>query len=266
MLAVHNVSPASQRVNTTKSVSKHCSSDSDSDAPIYKHKRFKLDTTNYCGLESHLREMNVETENGEISPEEMVNSTPSFLSQFGSNRKRNANSFNSSSPLRSQFAASSSQSSSPVSRSKATTQQQRNSLFDSRKQQPNFNTIFNTNQSTPTSTSTSKEYSSVKVDSTLKRVFEKKYNYKRRLRHLPSQEQNQQLSPTSISLKNLNNRVHLADALAIMEEMLMDKEEKLREEFHLELQNKLAEQYEQFVRYNEDAVRSKLDNSCSYLS
>merc|ERR1711953_1232988 len=75
MLAVHNVSPASQRVNTAKSVSKHCSSDSDSEPPIFKHKRLKFDT-NYCGLESPLREMNVETENGEISPEEMVNSTP----------------------------------------------------------------------------------------------------------------------------------------------------------------------------------------------
>merc|ERR1711879_760582 len=261
MLAVHNVSPASQRVNTSKSVSKHCSSDSDSEPPIFTNKRFKFDT-NYCGLESTLREMNVETENGEISPEEMINSTPTFLSQFGSNRKRNANSFNSSSPLRSQFAATP-----QAPRTLKSTTQSRNLLFDSRKQQQqNFNSILNTNQTTPSSTSTSKDLNTVKVDSALKRAFEKKYNYKRRLRHLPSQEQNQQTSPSSISLKNLNNRVHLADALAIMEEMLTEKEEKLREEFHLELQNKLAEQYEQFVRYNEDAVRSKFDNSCSYLS
>merc|ERR1711879_705671 len=135
MLAVHNVSPASQRVNTSKSVSKHCSSDSDSEPPIFTNKRFKFDT-NYCGLESTLREMNVETENGEISPEEMINSTPSFLSQFGSNRKRNANSFNSSSPLRTQFAATSSQSSSPISLNMKSNRSSNNSsvLFDSRKQ------------------------------------------------------------------------------------------------------------------------------------
>merc|ERR1712226_1185098 len=159
--------------------------------------------------------MNVETENGEISPEEMVNSTPTFLSQFGTSRKRNANSFNSSSPIRSQFATSP-----QVSKSLKSTTQNRNILFDSRKQQqqPNFNSILNTNQTTPSSTSTSKDLTTIKVDSALKRVFEKKYNYKRRLRHLPSQEQNQQTSPSSISLKSLNNRVHLADALAIMEE------------------------------------------------
>ena len=73
-------------------------------------------------------------------------------------------------------------------------------------------------------------------------------------------------NPSSISLKTTGNRLHLADALNIFEEMLGEREEKLKEEFHLELQGRLAEQYEQFVRYNEDAVRSKFDNSCSYLS
>lgn len=115
----------------------------------------------------------------------------------------------------------------------------------------------------------------VEVSSPLKKSFEKKFNYKRRLKHLPSQQHlsNSQLakhslnkSPSSISLKTTGNRLHLADALNIFEEMLGEREEKLKEEFHLELQGRLAEQYEQFVRYNEDAVRSKFDNSCSYLS
>ena len=101
------------------------------------------------------------------------------------------------------------------------------------------------------------------------KTFVKKFNYKRRLKHLPSQTQNSTTinkSPSSISLKNTGNKLHLADALTIFEEMLSEREEKLREEFHMELQNKLAEQYEQFVRYNEAAVRAKFDNSCSYLS
>merc|ERR1711941_35808 len=106
MLAVHNVSTPPRRVNTgtlnntkstpTKScrklpVSNHCSSDSDSSHQevFQPKKRFRFDT-NYCGLESTLRQMNVEQE-GENSPDETsmpTTSSSSFLTNFGSNRKR----------------------------------------------------------------------------------------------------------------------------------------------------------------------------------
>ena len=228
--------------------------------------------------------MNVEQESGENSPDETsMPSSSSFLTNFGSNRKRQSSlSF---SPTKNnnnnQLAARNglkSCSNSHFQQSSLTSPQNNN---NSTNQTAQFKSqqLFNKNFSTPksnqqllsNSSSTSNEQDSViQTNSPLMKTFVKKFNYKRRLKHLPSQIQNNnnnlKKSPSSISLKNTGNKLHLADALTIFEEMLSEREEKLKEEFHMELQNKLAEQYEQFVRYNEDAVRAKFDNSCSYLS
>lgn len=297
MLAVHNVSTPPRRVNTglknTKTtpskscklpVSSHCSSDSDSSHQDFQpKKRFRFDT-NYCGLESTLRQMNVEQE-GENSPDETSRpSNSSFLTNFGSNRKRQSSlSFSpTQNKNNNQIAAKNGlKSCSNTYFQKQQEQQQQQSQNSNPtnqqfKSQQLFNKCFSTPKSNQQSSSSSTNFSTsfeqdsaIETNNPLMKTFVKKFNYKRRLKHLPSQTQNSTTinkSPSSISLKNTGNKLHLADALTIFEEMLSEREEKLREEFHMELQNKLAEQYEQFVRYNEDAVRAKFDNSCSYLS
>jgi len=290
MLAVHNVSTPPRRVNTglknkttsSKScklpVSSHCSSDSDSSHQDFQpKKRFRFDT-NYCGLESTLRQMNVEQE-GENSPDETsMPTTSSFLTNFGSNRKRQSSlSFSPTRNNNNQIAAKNGLKSCSNTYS-LTTHNNNNPTNQQFKNQQLFNKSFSTpksnQQQLPSSSSSTfstsfEQDSTIETNSPLMKTFVKKFNYKRRLKHLPSQTQNSTAinkSPSSISLKNTGNKLHLADALTIFEELLSEREEKLREEFHMELQNKLAEQYEQFVRYNEDAVRAKLDNSCSYLS
>jgi len=331
MIALHNVSPSQRRVNTglkntttaasksCKLVSSHCSSDSDSSHQDLPIKRFRFDA-NYCGLESTLRKMNVE-QDGENSPEEMPAS--SFLTNFGSNRKRQSSlSF---SPTKNNNNNNNTQSAANSNKNNASRNLKSSSNAYLQKQQQSYQNSQNSNSQMPQNSETPKNSknpqnfqnphnsqnphdfnsqnftlqnltsqqetsqnslhllhttpksvnSSINLNdeaiccnSHLKKHFEKKFNYKRRLKHLPSQTQSKNLSksPSSLSLKNNANRLHLADALSIFEEMLSEREEKLKEEFHMELQNKLAEQYEQFVRYNEDAVRAKFDNSCSYLS
>ena len=286
MLAVHNVSPPPKRLNKLKSpcTTLHGScksthnSDSDSSTNSTKilkpYKRFKFDNNSkYCGLENTLRQMNVEHKSGENSPEEFpCSSSNSFLTIFGSSRKRQSSlshSFSQSwSPQNPQFDADKSKSTSVTNRF--------NKNFNNSptqfKNKPLFNNKFNEFNDTAKSSDSKQDFKNssdseaVEIKSDLKKPFIQKFNYKRRLKHLPSQLKNLNKSPSSISLKNTGNTVHLADALTIFEELLNEREEKLKEEFNMELQNQMAEQYEQFVRYNEDAVRSKVDNSCSYLS
>lgn len=77
-------------------------------------------------------------------------------------------------------------------------------------------------------------------------------------------------SNVSISSKGSSSgseKVNVEDALKIFEEMLSDREKTIQEEFRVELEKQLSEQYDQLMRYNEEYVRSSISsNNCSYLS
>jgi len=113
--------------------------------------------------------------------------------------------------------------------------------------------------------------------SVLRRTFEQRYAYRKRLKQLPSQK-SRTISPASSSTSlssqhsgqgtsGSSDKVNVDDALKIFEEMLADREETLRNEFKEEVQKQLSEQYDQLMRYNEEYVRSQISSSsCSYLS
>jgi hypothetical protein len=129
----------------------------------------------------------------------------------------------------------------------------------------------------------------------LKSIFENKYKYYKRLKQLPSQQQQQGVNSCNTSLGNhlscsLQNsmsqvsnsgcstststsssiqkpkKVILEDAIKILEMILVEQEDKMKEEFNIELQSRLNDQYDSFVKYNEEYVKANRNFDCSYLS
>lgn len=126
----------------------------------------------------------------------------------------------------------------------------------------------------------------------LKSTFESKFKYYKRLKQLPSQiikmqaqenlnnqNQNNNLPSSSTSSTSTNNcnlltkdprKVNVDDAIKILEHILVEQEEKMKEEFQSELYKRLNDQYESFQRFKEEFMRNSGESmgnyECSYLS
>lgn len=139
-------------------------------------------------------------------------------------------------------------------------------------------------------------------DNVLKNIFENKYKYYKRLKQLPSQVEKSG-SNTSLVEGQKPKKIVVDDAIKILEMILVEQESKMKEEFNQELevvgklgpfpkffesilvykklgwphqdqnqpsfllQIRLNDQYDSFVRYNEEYIKSNNQNvDCSYLS
>lgn len=65
---------------------------------------------------------------------------------------------------------------------------------------------------------------------------------------------------------NTNKKIFTDDAIYILEKILLEHESQMKEEFEEELRKRLNDQYESFVRYNEEYMKNNKSFDCSYLS
>lgn len=247
-------------------------------------KRLKF-SANSCGLESSLSEMNVEgssPEYGYATPTR-VEDLP-IVKNANSSRKRGICSFSSSPPSASHPRLEEATMNALQTLTQQSLKQMCHNSSKSLKKavtsprklatrQPKFCPTPSTCIDNPMNDSMDDETPAVSV---LRRTFEQRYAYRRRLKQLPSQmSQNPSLLSPSTSNVSISSRgsssgsdkVHVEDALKIFEEMLSDREKTIQEEFRVELEKQLSEQYDQLMRYNEEYVRSSISsNNCSYLS
>lgn len=273
-------------------------------------KRLKF-STNYCGLESGLSEMNVESNNsgnGYITPTR-VDDLPVVMNA-NSSRKRSLCAFAASPPalgharlqdatintLQKKLSQHQLQSSSLLTMRQCSSQSPAISSFSSfdaqrplkiahvspRKVAYRQTQFFPTPSTVPDSTNSScdamDDEQAQHPVSVLRRTFDQRYTYRRRLKQLPSQRSRAQqglLLSASSSSTSVNSQTHVSprdkveveDALKIFEDMLGEREQTLRDEFRQELEKQLGEQYDQLMRYNEEYVRTSIStNNCSYLS
>jgi len=119
---------------------------------------------------------------------------------------------------------------------------------------------------------------SSETTNTLKQTFQNKYKYLKRLKQLPSQ-MNKPNFATSFEKnpfstqnieKNLTNqpkKIFVDDAINILEHILKEKEENMRQEFTDELTVRLSEQHNSFCKYNEEYIKNQINaTDCSYLN
>merc|ERR1739848_16816 len=238
-----------------------------------RSKRLRFVGPNSCGLESELSEMNFD--GSEHSSDTENDKTKGFVNI--NNRKRAP-----ASPLRYPGA---------ITRESVSTVHKSHGDFQVKsspsKVRPHQPQVISSSTTTAPIRNITQTPSSSSAQTPTRKNFESKYNYLRRLKQLPSQlsaqsQHNTPVSPamssassssimssqssTSLNL-NKTNKVYLDDALRIFEDMLTEREERLKMEFKIELEKKLAEQYDQFIKYNEEFIRSQISqSSCSYLS
>jgi len=95
----------------------------------------------------------------------------------------------------------------------------------------------------------------------LKSEFESKFKYFKKLKQLPSQT-----NKNSTLTDEKPKKVYLDDAIKVLETILVDYKSQMDQEFSLQLNQRMSDQYETFRRYEEKYVKDHKKSDCSYLS